>query len=185
VDLNPFYIGTANSGAGNPLLNFQLDLNSYVNQATLIVSSNIQYGGGTVSGTNSILLTGGINGGSGQTFTINDTTTSTNIGGLTWQITNVGTIMDGTTTLLNFNFTTTGNATNSTFDPANNPITLDTGVGPLARNDYAGFLAPGADVNISDVSVTVGAVPEPSTYALLGLGLAAMVIVSRIRRRSA
>jgi len=41
----------------------------------------------------------------------------------------------------------------------------------------------GRTVAFTDISIE--AVPEPSTYALLGLGLAAMVIVSRIRRRSA
>ena len=184
VDLTFLSLATANSGVNENLVNFTLDLNSYVNQATLLVSNAVQFDGGSTTGTNSILLSGGIDG-ANLTLTMNDTMTTINTSGNTYQIQNAVTILNGTTTLGSFNFTTTGNAANAgSYDPINNPLTLLTGVTPIGRDDYPNFLNSGANVNITSVTVQAGAVPEPYTWAMMLGGLGLLTFLHRRARRA-
>lgn len=91
-----------------------------------------------------------------------------NIGG--GQDTITGQLYDATTsTAMDTYTTTTSVVPTSTFD------TFDIGV-------YTGSEASGYNINLTDLNV-IASVPEPSTFALAGLGLGAVSFLRRLRRR--
>jgi hypothetical protein len=90
-----------------------------------------------------------------------------NLGGGQDQIT--GELYDATTsTAMDTYTTTTSIVPTSTFD------TFDIGV-------YTGSESTGYNINLTDLNV-IANVPEPTTFALAGLGLGALGLVRRIRR---
>ena len=63
-------------------------------------------------------------------------------------------------------------------------ITGDVGVPVTFRvYGYGGTSANAGNWRVDDLSLSAAAVPEPSTYAMVGLGAALLVGIQRFRRR--
>ena len=176
-----FSLTTTN--ANNPILQVYLNFLGFGdNVAGVQINSGIGYGGGTQTGNGAVGVPP-INSLSGETLTINITTTITLGGdaqsGYTATISDVGTLIDdsaGDYLLGTYDLTTTGSRYGS-FDPIHDPLTLNVGTVGVGTN--AGFIDSPASTAISDVLVQ--AVPEPSTYALMLSGCGLLLLA--VRRR--
>jgi hypothetical protein len=170
------------TGGNDDIFTLDLQFNTYVNSSRVMASSGIEYGAST-TGSTTYSSGGGITGLSGTTFLLSDTLTySNNLSAATATVSNFGTLTEGGNLVYTFNYSSTGPVYNGdSFEPSTNPLTLNFGI--INSSLPANFLGSTSDVTFSNISVAA-AVPEPSTYAMLGLGLLVIAFAAK-RRQSA
>ncbi len=84
-----------------------------------------------------------------------------------------------------FNLTSTAGTVTGTFENANPDGTYTDSAGDVYTINYAATDPADGDAAMNDVSLTVLSVPEPGTWAMLGLGMAGLALGMARRRVTA
>ena len=181
--------------AGSPIFSVVLQPFTYSHTDNLIFNTGVQYnaaatstGDGYFDSSQGAPALGSL---SGKALTVNNVTTTTDLGpdsgvgfpsnfGDRYSIENKGTLYEGSTLLFSYDETRTEDTTNG-YDPLTGSLTLQLGIigGGEDNNANGNYFAPGASITFSSVDVQA---PEPSTYALIGLGLAFLLLSVQNRR---
>jgi hypothetical protein len=186
--------------ANNPLFSVTLQPFTYSGTDNLVFGGSVQYGvdssssgSGYYSSSEGAPPLGSL---SGKTLTVNDVTTSTDLGpntgpgftamdGDRFSVENKGTLYEGTTLLFSFDFTSEADTANQ-YNPNTGALTLDFGIvngsSDKSSDDAAtNYFAPDATIDFSNIQV---AAPEPSTCALMLGGFGLLVVMARRSARA-
>ena len=133
-------------------------------------NNNLSYNSNVSPKTGNFTMTGTGNGALANfdLYTLTYTIASLNTGATALQVT--ASIYDNTTSTMIDNITGAASAV-----PTSTLNTFDIGL-------YTGSEPSGYNINLTDVSVLTNVVPEPSTFALAGLGMLGLVLARRMRK---